>query len=122
MMTPQTTQSKFDKITLELRSKNSSLTTRKSFEGEFLINEDDNLRAEQEDSSGRQWCQGIVYQLMRTKKGAIVVYYGDDEEAQMAVYDDFDDIVAEEDLYAPNVIAAFADALGNHTYSIELDI
>jgi len=117
------------KITVETRNSSSARTIRKTFEGRWLIDENDKLTAENDENSAIQWDNYVTYRLAQTRKGALVVYAcdpnDDDGEATMEVYDSFDDLKTAEDDNAPrypdNVIAAFADALGE-PYDIELDI
>ena len=121
---------KTGKITVEVRRETGAPTIRKSFEGRWLIHPDnDNLRAESDDS-GVRWDGKITYGLALTKKGALVVYESDPEEndgvATMEIYQDFDELKADEidgryPKYPDNVIAAFAQVLGE-SHTMELDI
>ncbi len=117
------------KITLETRRSQGALTIRKTFEGRWLIDANDDLRAEQEENSAIRWDSHVTYELAQTKKGALVVYVCDPEDndgtATMEIYGDFEELKSAEadgcPLYPENVIAAFADALGQ-PYAINLDI
>jgi hypothetical protein len=121
---------KTSRIVLEVRANQDAPTIKKSFEGRWLIHEDDDLRAEQGENDAIRWNSHTVYCLAQTKKGALVVYEYErdlnDGEATMEVYDSFEDLKADEidnryQRYPDNVIAAFASALGE-PFEIELDI
>jgi hypothetical protein len=120
---------KTGKITVETRRDDGAPTIRKTFEGRWLIHPyNDDLRAESDDS-GVGWDGKRTYGLARTKKGALVVYESDpenDSRATMEIYQDFDELKADEidgqyPKYPDNVIAAFAEVLGED-HTVELDI
>jgi hypothetical protein len=118
-----------DKVIVETRARVGGPVIRKSFQGQWLIKEDDKLFAER-GGSGIAWDHKVVYQLAQTKKGALVVYECDPDDnegiATMDVYDDLDTLKVATDgayrKYPENIIAAFADALGDETHTMELDI
>lgn len=121
---------KTGKITVQTRRENGAPTIRKTFEGRWLIHPDnDELRAESDDPDER-WDRRVTYGLAQTKKGALVACVSDPGDnsgvATLEIYEDFDELKADEidgqyQMYPDNVIAAFAEVLGE-THTIELDI
>jgi hypothetical protein len=121
---------KIGKITVEVRREAGAPTIRKSFEGRWLIHPDNDFLRAESDDSGVRWDGKTTYGLAVTKKGALVVYESDPEEndgaATMEIYQDFDELKADEidgryPKYPDNVIAAFAEVLGEE-HTVDLDI
>jgi hypothetical protein len=126
---------KMGKITVETRKDLNDPLIRKRFEGRWLVHPDQMLTAEPDDS-GVQWDCRATYSLAQSKKGALVVYeangltgrrglWDSDSTARLEVYDHFDALKVDEQggypRYPQNVIAAFADVLGE-PHILDLDI
>lgn len=114
-----------EKITVLLWDSNDQPTIKKSFQGEWLV--EDIVAEPGDDQPGVRWSHA-QYSVAKTQKGALAVYISgpsDDDRPSFGVYPDFEEFKSAEDGHSPrypaNLIAEVASAL-DIEYEQVLDI